>query len=404
MKLDPTFVMHHVGARGGSAGFTMPDAFRADVRNVLYEPDSECLHDLEELSVADEGHNIVLPFALGARRERRIFYAHQHPLTSSFRSIDERYAEYSEFAAGQDYVLKDSTRRVREEEVLVDTIDNLTRSETASVPPPDLLLVDTEGMDFDVLEGARESLRNSVVAISVETQLQPVWGKGPLFGDICELLDGLGFDLASIHLHNALSPLRCPIGLRGRGMQTSCDAIFLRRIDMPSGSAADSQWLLLHKLAFASISLGFIEYGLKALKVADSHSPAPETRERAETRTYMKFLDRVRRAREEMPSRFPRAFGVSGDPTVSHVLPSGETIPTGLKGRVKSVLLNYPRLLKAVRSARVPALNTMRRIQVRARQATARYTAFEQVLLDHGFQDVAEMVRSRRIEEEAFAL
>lgn len=71
-----TFVMHHVGARGGSCGFVMPAPFHADTLDILYEPDADGLRDITELRSTSSPPSVALPYALGARTERRLFHLH----------------------------------------------------------------------------------------------------------------------------------------------------------------------------------------------------------------------------------------------------------------------------------------------------------------------------------------
>ncbi len=408
---DFTYVMHHVGARGGSCGFTLPAAFHADAMNVLYEPDTDCIKQIEERTSASQLKSLILPYALGEQAGRGTFNFHLDPYANSFRRLNPRFAGYSQFAIDYDHVLGESISPVRQAEMEVRTLDGLVADRARPTPAPDFLLIDTEGTAYEVLSGARDCLRSDVLAVWVEAEFQPLWHGEQLFGEMSKLLDGLGFDLATLDIFSGISPHRAPVGLRGRGFVTGSDALFLRRTESLAEMApdGDTRWAKACKLACTAFWLGQVEYGIKALECADAMSPSAAARAAAAGVSHMRFLARVREAIARVPAKYPPTFGArySAGEIQSRFEPSYAITATGIKGRIKARLLAFPALLALVRALRraLTRIAALARAGVAAlrRLARPRYSEFERILLEYGFADVADLVRSRRIAEEPFA-
>ena len=408
MNPDFTFVMHHVGARGGACGFALPPAFHADALNVLYEPDTDCLKQVEERISGTALKTMVLPYALGEKPGRAAFNFHLDPYTNSFRRVNPRYAGYSKFTQQTDYLYEETIKPLRQVELEVRTIDALARG-NQPIPPPDFLLVDTEGTAYEVLAGARDSLNARTLAVSVEVEFQPFWDGEKLFGDTWRLMDELGFDLVAFPMLSGASPHRAPVGLRGREFLICGDALFLRRVDALPGADEDGRWVAANKLACLAFWLGYTEYGVKVLAAADGLTPRAESRAQAAKLSYMKFIADLRDAIAQTPARLPPLFNArySAAAIQSRFEPSYAVTVAGLKGRIKAHLIAHPRLLAAVRAMRrtiAKTANAARNIVRNARQWGApRHSAFERVFVKYGFAEIADVIRTRRLAEAPFA-
>jgi len=400
--------MHHVGARGGACGFTLPAPFHADALNVLYEPDTDCLKQVEERISGTALKTMILPYALGEKAERAMFNFHLDPYTNSFRRVNPRYAGYCKFTQETDYLYAETIKPLRQAELEVRTIDGLARG-NQPIPPPDFLLVDTEGTAYEVLAGARDSLATRTLAVSVEVEFQPFWDGEKLFGDTCALMEGLGFDFVGFRVLAGTSPHRAAVGLRGREVLMCGDAEFLRRPDALPGADDDARWVAANKLACIAFWLGYAEYGVKVLAEADVHSPSAEIRADAAQRSYMKFVADLRSAIERTPPRFPPLFGArySAAAIQSRFEPSYAITVPGFKGAIKAQLIAYPCLFAAVRAVRRAIARVGR--QARAaqrglrRMGAPRYSAFEQVFVKYGLGEIADLIRTRRLAEAPFA-
>lgn len=405
------FVMHHVGARGGTCGFEPPTVFHADSVNVLYEPDTDCLDQIEERTSASKLKNFILPYALGETSERRTFNFHLDPYANSFRLFNSAYGGYSMFAQDHDYLYGESVSPVRHAELEVRTVDGLVCDQVRPMPAPDFMLVDTEGTAYEVLAGARKALQTDVLAVSVELEVVEMWQGERLFGEVCKLLDEFGLELVTFHPFSYNSPHRVPAGLRGKGFTTGADALFMRRTESLATMAPDinRRWIKTCKLACIALWLGYVEYGLKALAQADAMSPGAAVRAAAASVSYMQFLDKIRTTAAQIPARYPPTFGerYSTSEIQSRFAPTYAITVSGTKARIKAKLLAYPALLSLVRLVRRNLRSTtaaVRGVPARARRLLEpRYTAFERVFVEHGLAEIAEIVRARRLVESPFA-
>ncbi len=100
----------------------------------------------------------------------------------------------------------------------------LTTLDAFSAGPPlaglkDMLIkVDTQGHDFKVLQGGRETLKRAR-AVIVELPFQNIYASGDTHGDILAFMDAAGFDVYSL----------APISSDAKGKLVEADGFFLRR-------------------------------------------------------------------------------------------------------------------------------------------------------------------------------
>jgi FkbM family methyltransferase len=384
---------------------------------VLFDADPECLGNVHD-TVSGSGHRTLsLPYALGAQPGRRIFHFNVNPYSNSFLQLNPYYGTFFEYQAGRDYVMADVLRAVKDVELDVRTVDSLTEGAGDGIPQPDFLMVDTEGADYEVLTGARASLSSRGLAVSVESQFQPIFKNQHLFGDVCRLMDRLGFDLASVYPHPGHEPCRTSIGLRGRTFHTSCDALFLRRIESLASMAADpeTRWLRIQKLAFVAFLLGHVAYGIKALASAKGIKPNEHVRAAACHVSYMAFLNEIEKTILRMPERLPPLFPdvpVSRDRD-STVHPRSDI---RIREKIRRALAPYPRAIAAIRVALRLSRSVAGRVHEWSSVAIERMrrppqdpsdtnrTEFESVLARYGLKEVSDIVRNRRVAEEPFAV
>lgn len=90
--------------------------------------------------------------------------------------------------------VRNSAPDVRDETILVDTIDNYCR--TTTFRHIDLLKIDTEGYELDVLEGAAET---SVSAVLFEAGFDRANPGNSFFTDVAEFLADRSFRFYAMH-------------------------------------------------------------------------------------------------------------------------------------------------------------------------------------------------------------
>lgn len=306
MNPDLRLSIHHVGGRAGSRGFPVLKPFEPDVVNVLYDADPDCLEQVHSVNAKHDSELHVLPFCLGEACRPAAFHITYDPYCSSVLEPNPRYANYSGYFSDIDYPLGGSIRVMETRQVSIVTMDQVLRSGSAQVPPPDFLSVDTQGSELAILSGARQTLTADVLAITVEAEFHSLYLGQPLFGDLCRFLDELGFDFVRFEHMDEFSPCRGPIGFRGRGYTLYSDALFFRRASDLFGAQADPEraWTRLRKMAYISIVYDQFELARECLIRSKELFPNPQSR----SRVYLRFLDELERALDRMPVLYPPTF------------------------------------------------------------------------------------------------
>ena len=181
---------------------------------------------------------------------------------------------------------------------------------------PDVLSIDTQGLEYDIMQGAARVIREGVLAIVSEVEIAPMYRGQPLLGDVLQLLTTYGFHFAGFTTLHEISQYRAPIGLRGRGFPGFGDALFLRKIETLDTIELSRAELFLKamKLAFVSLVFGHIEYALKALTLAASLRTELQADLLKELggRTYFRFLEQIEVAAGKVEQLYPPIFGIPG--------------------------------------------------------------------------------------------
>ena len=179
---DAPFRLLDVGARGGA--HPIWDSFGADLEVVGFDPDAQSTSGHENAR-----HRYIAAF-IGARRERRRFYHGDDPAHGSL-SPDEGY--YRRTVLGSEMRAADVWR-----EVQTVSLDECV-SENA-LGTFDFLKIDTDGADFEVLQGASETLR-TVLGVQVEVLFRRGKNAYGTYADIDALLQDAGFAPSDLELY-----------------------------------------------------------------------------------------------------------------------------------------------------------------------------------------------------------
>ncbi len=256
--------VHHVGGRDGEMGeFPLSAMFRKDILFHIYDSDESCMPQIEAISRA-RGINFKLyPFVVDESEGELQFKLNHCPCTSSLLPPAQfKPEQYSPLSLMGDYCYADAFRPVRALNVPAITLDRLATREGFTV---DFLSVDTQGSEGRVFQGAREQLVNNIVGVLSEVEMHELYKDQPLFGDIHVIMRELGFNFMRFYTREArVNFFRAGIGFRGDGMLMSADALFLRDPDRLEADSPNPCTALL-KLAFISLSFGYIEYCLDCL-------------------------------------------------------------------------------------------------------------------------------------------
>lgn len=302
-------VVHHVGGRDGGTPIPPLKHFDRDTIFVLYEADADTVKQIKRLWSDRECDTRIYPYCIAKEAGEAVLHINFEAYTSSLRPINPQVAHYYMNVAGNglDFILGEVVRTMERRTVQTVSIDELMRRPELSDAPPDFLSLDTQGTEYEILEGSRETLKH-VLAVCCEAEFVEIYQGQKLFGDLVSFMEDAGFQLANLHLHPGFAPLRAPIGARANGRPFGSDALFLRKIDTVEGTPAERH-LALYKLAFFSVLFELLEHGLFALDAARRIDIPADTREAFGTITYYRFLDQLQAIVAAMPQRLPPTYG-----------------------------------------------------------------------------------------------
>jgi len=281
------------------------------------------------------------------------------------------------------------------------SLDQLMVQGEGSIPPPDFLSLDTEGTEYEILQGAQQTIRSNVLGLILEVVFHPIRKNQKLFGDVTKLLADQGFHFVkfhSLHSHQMASPFRSPVGLRGEGFQLFADALYLRRLDTISSNGLEA-YIMLQKLAFIAIIFNQLEYGLECLKQAQTLDVPDSDRENLSELTYYKFLKKLEQQAQNMPKVFPKTYASQYS---FEAIQSSFQVPVFTRPGTRERLRSVPMLFPFLRRLRQVVLG-ITRLPVRVGKSLfVKYSGVETTLIDYGLQKEAELIRKKRLHQSRF--
>ena len=189
-----------IGARGGIHPLIEPIA---DVVKVLsFEPDKDAAREVKD----------CLPVALSNREGRAILYRCAAPTNDSLRPINRKFIDrYG--------MLKFA--RIGSEEVHTTTLDCVL----ADIPGQgEFLKLDTQGTEYEILQGARRTLTERTAAIYCEVEFAELYKDQKHFSEIESFLRS--YDFSFIGFDNMSYRSRTPH--KGRERLLHADALFIK--------------------------------------------------------------------------------------------------------------------------------------------------------------------------------
>ncbi|XWK86759.1 MAG: FkbM family methyltransferase [Phormidium sp.] len=228
---------------------------------VIYAFDADA--DACEIANADLASRQVnwtekhIPLALSDTGGEATLYVTQHPMCSSLFPPNEAYI--SRFSELIEYMSLDFTIDIE-----TTTIEAFCQGE--GITEIDFLKVDVQGADLKVLQGAKEILESSVLAIQAEVLFCELYQNQPLFGDVDRFLREREFTLFSLPVafrHRQVSPIVSEIN---PGQLLWGDAVYIR--DLLEERVREEFKIpdKILKLACIADILNFPDYALELLE------------------------------------------------------------------------------------------------------------------------------------------
>jgi FkbM family methyltransferase len=213
--------------------------FKEYIDLVMFEPDERSYKKLKE----DGG--LVFNSALGERPERRELYLTRKPEVSSLYKPNRSYLDCFPNSARWD-ILKTVTIELK-------PLDEF-KEQMGSV---DFLKLDIQGAELDVLRGSKEVL-NEALGLEVEVEFLELYKGQPLFGEVCEYLQGYGiqfYDFVTLYRYGRKE-------LNRKGQCAFADALFLRTPEDVVSQYASGTWKEERLMKYLVIAAVYMKYDL----------------------------------------------------------------------------------------------------------------------------------------------
>jgi len=178
-------VLVDIGARGGiSPKWSL---LKKNIKVLGFEPDPE---ECKKLNKGTTDNQTYFPVALSDKEKYVNLHITKNPACCSFFLPNLPFVK--RFPNGEDLQVVNSTP------VKCNSLDNILRKN--NIQDIDFLKIDTQGSELQILQGAKETLKNSVFGIDVEVEFLPQYSEQPLFSEIDDYLKKLGFSLFDLDL------------------------------------------------------------------------------------------------------------------------------------------------------------------------------------------------------------
>lgn len=200
---------------------------------------------------------IHVPIGLGGFIGEAKLYVTKAPMCSSLYPPNEPYL--ARFQGLPELVNLDF-----EVDIEVTTLDDFCQVE--GVTEVDFLQIDVQGADLDVLKGASEVLKRSVLAIEIEVEFSHLYSEQPLFADVDIFLRNNGFtlfDLMSSRRNRINSPIQSKVH---PGQLLWGEGFYFRDLIDQSTPSLPKTPEQIFKLACIADVLNFNDYALELLK------------------------------------------------------------------------------------------------------------------------------------------
>ena len=240
-----------VGARGGVHDLVNP--FASNVSVLGFEPDQkECKRLKNIKEVVDQWANFELePIGLFNSKGKRKLYLH---------AVE---TNHSLFPANSKFVNRYDMERFKvigSKTVDVDLLDNIYNEKYLNSGPfAELIKIDTQGTEYEILQGAKKILQKDAVALVIEVSFFELYEGQKLFCDIEQLLrtNGFAFFGFSSKLHTRSCKFIDKQNEITRERVMQADAVFFRD---PITSEKTYSKRQNQSIFIASLLLGFYDY------------------------------------------------------------------------------------------------------------------------------------------------
>ena len=404
-NLEKRLTIHHIGGRNGSFGTYVPPDFLKETVLVMYDADQDSIEYTKERVESVFAESIVLPYCMGGKNGKASFHINKDPFTSSNIPTNDEFKDYYCFSHNHDYVWGEGSecQEVRDLEVI--TLDTLMSKDDTNIPKPDLLTLDTQGSEYEILQGAEGLLNSNVLAVRCEVEFFPLYKDQKLFSDIFNLLSSHNFQFVEFTHLGKLSPFRGPVNIRGKSFTAYGDALFFKNFSQLKESIQDPNELYIaaHKLSLIAVLYGQIEFAIDILNQVKLLNCDEKSTAVFREQKCFAFLDKLQKHVNQMDHFYPKSFSETVvAPLKKSPSSHSEPVPT-FKKRVKNAMKKHPSIVNAARFM----LNFSRKVKHFIFRLTRirflAFSPFENFFISYGLLETAKIIRQNRMNQQIYA-
>ena len=402
-NIEERLTIHHIGGRSGSLGAVeIPSDFLKETIVVMYDADPDCTDHIAKMIENDYYKSIVLPYCIGGKNGKTSFHINNCPFTSSTLPTNPAFKDYYHFNKStdyvHDYVWGEASKCSETRNIEMVSLDSLISDHKPEIPKPDILSLDTQGSEYEILQGAHNILNSNVLAVHCEVEFLPFYKNQKLFPDIFNLLSSQHFQFIEFTSLERVSPFRGPIDNRGRSFTAAGDAVFFKSFSQLKKTIPNLSELYIagHKLCLIATFYGQVEFAMDILNQLNKLPYDTNTTAEFRKQNYYIFLDKLHNEANKSNNLYPKSF--SEIPTRSL-----EKVPSASRKKIKDLLAKYPSILTTVRYL----LHSPKKINYFFARLTKTkilfFSPFEKIFIEYGLSKIAKIIRKNRIDQGVFA-
>ena len=407
MDLEKRLIIHHIGGRNGSYGTYIPPDFLKETVLVMYDADKDSIGYTEERVENVFAESIVLPYCMGGKNGKASFHINKDPFTSSNIPTNDEFKDYYYFSHSHDYVWGEGSECLEVRDLEVITLDTLMSKDGTNIPKPDLLTLDTQGSEYEILQGAEDLLSSNVLAVRCEIEFFPLYKDQKLFTDIFNLLSSHNFQFVEFTHLGKLSPFRGPVSIRGKSFTAFGDALFFKNFSQLKESIQDPNELYIatHKLSLIAVLYGQIEFAIDILNQVELLNYDEKSTAEFREQKCFAFLGKLQKCVNQMDHFYPKSFSetvVAPPKEKKNPFSHSEPVPT-FKKRVKNAMKKHRSILNVARFV----LNFSRKVKHSIFRLTRirflAFSPFEKIFIEYGLLETAKIIRQNRMNQQIYA-
>jgi FkbM family methyltransferase len=256
-----------IGARGGVHSLVAPLA--KSVAVLGFEPDLPACDEMNAMMARDKiwARGLCLPTALADREGPATLHLCAVPTNHSLLPINAEFvARYrmDKFAQTGSFALN------------AERLDTVLAKRPSGEPNwGEFMKIDTQGTEYEILQGARRTLAERTSALFVEVEFCEIYAGQKLFSDLERLLREEGFAFFGFHsTHERSRKMLDKKRYIGRERLLHADAIFFKDpLESRQATMAPRQ---RHVVLACALLCGFFDFALELIEAGLAGADAPE--------------------------------------------------------------------------------------------------------------------------------